>query len=461
MMNALDTSFDPAEEKKLVDWLNFHIGQEKFRPGFLRLEKMVGGYRQELEQRALPVVIIGGTNGKGETSHSLAFLLKSQQISYALWTSPHVLSVRERIQVNGGPVSYETLWKSVLHCYHQLQKKNIQNPTYYEFMLMVFMDVMLSYSTPIEFCLLEVGLGGRLDGVNFFSPHLTSITSISRDHENILGKGYKNILQEKLGITRPEIPLVTALELDYCRQRVDEYCREKSIPWVDLFAKGICRHEDNYSQRNQLLAFTLFTFLQKNKKMMQGELSPEEIRHSWENFSFPRTKGRSETMTLGERRFIFIGAHNIDGMRKLRSMVEQPKMTFGEGHGRKKAPPYDLILLSFSNRPLSEIRNLIRILLTPDPLGAEIVVTTFNHERAVKWETLLQLKQFPEGGQVRFCQQWEEVFTNEQEKVQATTKHILVTGSYYFIGVVESWLLCKGDRGSEENPQDLPPIFLP
>ena len=151
----------------------------------------------------------------------------------------------------GEEVSYPDLLGQFEKSYQEVKENNF-TLSYYEFLFHVFLS--LCVFKKVDVLILEVGLGGRLDAVNYLDPSLTAITSISRDHQEFLGNSFNLILREKLGIARPGIPLVTAFELKYLRGLATTYCRQNLIPYIDMRHKELIPKNANYSDQNRLMA---------------------------------------------------------------------------------------------------------------------------------------------------------------------------------------------------------------
>jgi dihydrofolate synthase/folylpolyglutamate synthase len=146
---------------------------------------------------------VGGTNGKGSTSHMLAAIMQQTGYKTGLYTSPHLKDFRERIRINGEMVPTDFVCNFVT-----TQQELIDNlePSFFE----VTVGMAFSYFAheQVDIAIIEVGLGGRLDSTNIITPELAVITNISLDHTNILGDNLAAIAQEKAGIIKPAIPVV-------------------------------------------------------------------------------------------------------------------------------------------------------------------------------------------------------------------------------------------------------------
>ncbi len=158
-------------------------------------------------QRKLQSVLIAGTNGKGSTAATLASITQAAGYRTGLYTSPHLLRVNERIQVNQEPISdaeFAVIYDRVERSAHELVERGELpwRPSFFEMLTAMAFEYFASAG--IELAVLEVGLGGRLDATNIVDPLISVITDIDFDHQNFLGNTLPEIAREKAGILRPK-----------------------------------------------------------------------------------------------------------------------------------------------------------------------------------------------------------------------------------------------------------------
>ena len=154
-------------------------------------------------QHKFKSVHIGGTNGKGSTSHMLAAVLQTAGYKTGLYTSPHLKDFRERIRINGAMISEQSVIDFVAR--HQADFEAIK-PSFFEMTVALAFDIFAKEK--VDIAIVEVGLGGRLDSTNIITPLLSVITNIGWDHMNILGNTLPLIAGEKAGIIKPGIPVI-------------------------------------------------------------------------------------------------------------------------------------------------------------------------------------------------------------------------------------------------------------
>lgn len=278
---------------------------------------------EELEnpQKNYKVIHIAGTNGKGSTSTMIEKVLLAKGYKVGKFTSPHILKFNERICLNGKDISdediikyYEIIKKIVIH-------KNLK-PTFFE----IITAMMFKYFSDkkIEYLVLEVGLGGRLDSTNIANGDIVVITNISYDHMEILGSSLEEIAKEKVGIIKENSYVIigddkkelksvinkgyvnvlekynnSSYELDFERFRTNIYIENK---------KYSCSLFGSYQYKNFLCAYEVLKKIGIEDNLIQKEVS----KVYW--------SGRMEVLKK-EKLVILDGAHNEDGVEKLLETV--------------------------------------------------------------------------------------------------------------------------------------------
>ena len=178
-----------------------HVGASAYKAGLentLALDEHFGH-----PHRAYRTIHVAGTNGKGSCSHTLASILQQAGYRVGLYTSPHLVDFRERIRVNGKPISEQRVIdfvESERHFFEPL------HPSFFE--LTTALAFLYFKEQKVDIAVIEVGLGGRLDCTNIIRPELSIITNISFDHTQFLGNTLAKIAGEKAGIIKPHTPVV-------------------------------------------------------------------------------------------------------------------------------------------------------------------------------------------------------------------------------------------------------------
>ncbi|MBR4704148.1 MAG: bifunctional folylpolyglutamate synthase/dihydrofolate synthase [Paludibacteraceae bacterium] len=180
----------------------FHqVGAAAYKPGLdntLRLMAHVGNPHEQLR-----AIHVAGTNGKGSTCHLIAACLQAAGLKVGLYTSPHLVSLTERIRINGQPIP-----KDKVAAFIEQNKAFLDElqPSFFETMTALAFSWFVAQK--VDIAVVEVGLGGRLDSTNVLTPVLSVITNIGLDHTEFLGNTLSKIAREKAGIIKPGVPCV-------------------------------------------------------------------------------------------------------------------------------------------------------------------------------------------------------------------------------------------------------------
>lgn len=430
-------------QRFLIDqFLLKHYGFEQFTPGLERSYPLYAQLKNEFEARGVKVVTIAGTNGKGQTSYELSRLLKATGIVHTVWSSPHIFSITERFLSSEGLIELNTLWDLINECHRSLE---IEHPnkkfSFYEFLFLVFLKWSAQFDA-LKVLVLEVGLGGRFDAVNHLDCDLAAITSISRDHQAILGPRYDLILYEKLGVARPHKKLFTHFKLDYLNQKTMEYTKEQRIKWQPLtihLAKHLNQNISleapvDYFKANLVLARTLFDEMAFLLNLHLPTLMEKIDQSRPEIF-----KAREECWSYFKRvELHFIGAHNPDGMRETARRLQQNGLQF-EG-----------VICAFSKRDLADVTCMLKTLnyyKREKHLMTALYPTVFEHLKALDSKNLEDVLANFGHNIDQTIYDWKNILQtimgqgrSLQDVGSENKKRWLFLGSYYFIGDVQHHL---------------------
>lgn len=175
--------------------------------------------------RTYKTIHVGGTNGKGSCSHTLAAILQSAGYKVGLYTSPHLVDFKERIRVNGTPIEEQFVMNFVTE--HRTFFEPL-HPSFFE--LTTAMAFLYFEHKQVDVAVIEVGLGGRLDCTNIINPDLALITNISFDHVGLLGDTLTKIASEKAGIIKPHTPVVIGEHNEETRPVFQSEAEKKQAP---------------------------------------------------------------------------------------------------------------------------------------------------------------------------------------------------------------------------------------
>ena len=421
---------DSASEKKLNLFVEELLGIEKFSPDSNRLNKYFSIFKEKFKEFEIPVVIIAGTNGKGEVSLLLEKYCLDNGLIPHLWNSPHIISVRERISHAGFPICASTL----LH-YFESHRELTQKLSYYEFLFYIFcystLEEIKKDKNKNHILLLEVGLGGRLDATNFFDSDLAILTSISRDHIEFLGSKLSGILAEKIAVTREGKDLVSAVEQNFLRPSIRQYCDKNDILLHDLW-EGMLTTDLDFHERNLLCARYAFETLHYHILEKHDAVKINEVDHVW---------GRPIKMTYNGCQFILLGSHNLDGLRHLAKWSSKMNL---EQNSSCSDHYFEQAWLSFSRNNTDELKQCLELIDESPCIASDIYLTSFNHPRATDWNTLVESansvmskigkKVYFEQDITTLIYKLSEYIEDRKSESEAGQRRILLAGSYYFIG---------------------------
>ncbi len=333
---------------------------------------------------------IAGTKGKGSVAAMCESVLRAAGYRTGLYTSPHLHTFRERIQVNGQLFPEETL-ASLTERLQPLVSR-IEGITTFE--IITALGFLYFAEQGVEFAVLEVGMGGRLDATNVVNPLVAIITSLSYDHIPILGETLPQIAQEKAGIIKHKACVVSAPQAPSAMAVIEEVCREKQAKltvvgrdWTwgakEANPEGqrfrITNHESRITNhdlwipllgRHQLVNATVVVAAME-KLRQQGVNIPEASVE--EGLRRVRWPGRLEI--LGREPWVVVdGAHNGDSARKLVVAI-------------KELFPHRRLILVFGALMGHSVPDMLEALL---PASDEVILTRANRIRAVGTLDLLQ-----------------------------------------------------------------------
>jgi dihydrofolate synthase/folylpolyglutamate synthase len=280
-------------------------------------------------QQSLRFIHVAGTNGKGSTCAMLESIYRAGGLRVGLFTSPHLISFRERIQVNRQPISEQQVVEQVRAMKELLENfPKEQHPTFFE--VVTVMALRYFAAEGCDLVIWETGLGGRLDATNIVRPLASVITNVQLDHEKWLGATVERIAAEKAGIIKLRVPVFTSAEDPTARAVIAAAATREEAP-LFVIAKpleGIALPLLGEHQRlNAALAKATVRYLAD-----QIPVSDEAIRRGLETVSWP---GRLQVIKRGRQTILLDGAHNPAGAKALRTAITQnfanepPTLIFG------------------------------------------------------------------------------------------------------------------------------------
>jgi dihydrofolate synthase/folylpolyglutamate synthase len=341
-------------------------------------------------QHAFPSVVIAGTKGKGSTAALLESIVRHAGLRTGLWTSPHLHSYRERIQVDRCPISQQELVQAVEAIRPVVEAFDPQPFGRLSVFALGFAIALRYFAARnVDLAILEVGLGGRYDCANVVTPLLSVITSISYDHMQVLGDTLAQIASEKAGILKPGVPAITVPQHPEAQEVIVRVAAEVGAPLWIAAELSDRRPEINALSIAQLQAPTMFDPFERycgpTATALQGVFQRENTRLAVgaalllrdaglpiadaaiaAGLATARWPGRMEVVT-GEPPIVLDGAHNGDSAHKLIQSIAE-------------AFPGRRIVLVFGT---SQDKDLNRILVELMPAVDALVLTHSRHPRAL------------------------------------------------------------------------------
>ncbi len=347
--------------------------------------------------RAYPTVHIAGTNGKGSTAAFVESILRQAGFRTGLNTSPHLERINERFRINGEEISDELFAGTFTRIHSVIEEllgegKLRAHPTYFECVTALAFEVFARQR--VEFAVIEVGLGGRLDATNIITPAVSIIARIDFDHENFLGHSLREIAREKAGILKHGVPVVSAPQLPEAREVLRARARELHCQLVETEEAFRADQESVVGDCFRARVTELATGLQLSlapelpgRFQMQNALNAvaaaralqaKNFRISNENIergiAAARWPGRLEKLQSHPDIYLD-GAHNPGAARELARFLEE---NFA---GRR----ISLIYGAMRDKAVDEVTGLLF------PLAAEVIFTEPGNPRAVSAAQLAQM----------------------------------------------------------------------
>ena len=297
-------------------------------------------------QEKLRFIHVAGTNGKGSTCAILENIYRAQGLRVGLFTSPHLVSFTERIQVNRVCIAEADVARLTLGMINSLGGRDMERwafrPTFFEFV--TIMALIYFREEKCDLVIWETGMGGRLDATNIVRPLVSVITNIQHDHQHWLGHSLEEIAIEKAGIIKPGIPVVTATEREEALKVIRETAKMQQARLIVISEEGqfgkqfVALLEEMpllgaHQKKNATLALAVCCTLSEKLP-----LRAESVQRGIRSVSWP---GRLQMIQRGQTKFLLDGAHNPDGAATLamalREYFAEHKRTLILGLFRDKA----------------------------------------------------------------------------------------------------------------------------
>lgn len=363
------------------------------------------------------VVHVAGTNGKGSVCAMAAAICQAQGHRTGLFTSPHLITYRERIRVNGEMIS-ETDAAEGLSVIRELVRSWEPHPTFFE--ITTALALRHFQQQQCEVVILETGLGGRLDATNVITPAVSALTPIGLDHQDWLGDTIEQIAGEKAGIIKPRVPVVSAEQSAAAESVIRARATECDAPLQfvsERVSDARLRLAGIHQQRNAALAIAAL-------RAADITVAPDAIARGLAAVDWPARFQRFD------ERLVIDGAHNPAGARVL---VQTWKQNFGDQRAT-------IVAGMLRDKNAADIWQVLRA------VADRVLLPRFQSERAMLPDELaVAIRRIAPELPV-------ECFHSVDEAIEAARKRsapILVTGSLHFAGEVLATL--RGEPAAYEE----------
>lgn len=403
-----------------------------------RLLELLGNPHKKLK-----LIHIAGTNGKGSTSSIIGEILIANGYKVGFYNSPHLEDIEETIRINNDNIKEQELIDLINEVKPKVNKiieEGYSHPT--EFEILTCLMYLYLYRENVDFGIIEVGLGGRLDSTNVITPIISVITPISFDHMNILGNTIGEIAKEKAGIIKDKIPVVSAIQREEVKRvllekvkeentNIDFVAAEEDYKFVEIIKEDKIYQRievklknkyllelpllGEHQQINLTLALKVIEILEENQYV---SINKNKLALGVKNTIW---KGRMEVLEENPT-FLIDGAHNEEGIKYLKKNLEE----YFEYNNLY------LIIGILKDKKVEEMLGLIT------PLAKEIYTVTPNSPRATKATDLMEIvKKY--NANVKAFDDYNDAIL-EARKNAKKEDMILGVGSLYMIGRLRNFV---------------------
>ena len=386
-------------ENWILNRLPFYQSQglKAYKPGIDNIRFFV----EQLNLNLLEIkfIHVGGTNGKGSTCAYLSSIIQESGYKVGLFTSPHFFDFRERIKVNNKKIEEDFIIKFIQENIELIEELNL---SFFE--LSFGMSLYYFFEQKVDYAVIEVGLGGRLDATNIINPLLSVITNISYDHTEILGNTLEKIAYEKAGIIKKNTKIIIG-ERDKKTQNIFIQKAEENFSDV-IFASDYKTDFENseieYQNKN------IRTAVQVSKNLNDQNINATSIKRGIMNLDSNTDFYGRWTIINYNPKVIFDSAHNESGFSYLSQQLKKLN--------------YDRLFIILSFVKGKDVKKLITLL----PKKSLIYFTSSNTERSMNYEEITQCVK----ENINFDKNPMKVY-KEVLKQSSSKDLIIITGSNY------------------------------
>lgn len=398
--------------------------------GLYRMEAILNALGNP--ERGLKSIHIAGTNGKGSTAAMVTAFAKAHGLRVGTFTSPHMDSIRERIQLDGVPLEEEPFWQAA-SLVREVERRLLEEwGSFNYFEILTAMMFVVFHQEAVDLAVIEVGIGGLLDNTNVGHPLVSVITTIGLDHQDLLGSSLEEIAVQKAGIIKPGQQVVIGPVTCECMDVIRDTASQQGAT-VQAFGEAFSLVEDSYQdealtipleqlalkgvfqKENATVAIRAFrAWMEAIRRSVQAECIEAALRVvSW--------PGRMEVLQATPL-VIIDGAHNLPAIERLiQNMTARI--------GKKQTLLFSALTRKDSKQMLARLQEAL-----PD---VNIILTSFHPS---KGQSIARADMEMVLGSSRIS--YEESFEDVIERFARSTddkSELWVTGSLYFIAEVRHW----------------------
>ena len=383
-------------------------------------------------ERGLKSIHIAGTNGKGSTAAMVTAFAKAHGLRVGTFTSPHMDSIRERIQLDGEPLGEEPFWQAVSVIKEVENRLSEEWGAFNYFEILTAMMFVVFQQEAVDLAIIEVGIGGLLDNTNLGHPLVSVITTIGLDHQDLLGTTLEEITAQKAGIIKAGQQVIVGPVTRECMDVIREIASEKGAT-VQAFGEDSSLVEDSYQdtkltisleqlalkgafqKENATVAIRAFrSWMEATGRSVQTEFIEEALRVvSW--------PGRMEVLQATPL-VIIDGAHNLPAIERL---VQNMRTHVG----KKQTLLFSALTRKDSQQMLARLQEAL-----PD---VNIILTSFHPSRGLSISRS-DVEAYLDSPKISYEESFEEVI-DRFASLTDDESELWVTGSLYFIAEVRHW----------------------
>ena len=383
-------------------------------------------------ERGLKSIHIAGTNGKGSTAAMVTAFAKAHGLRVGTFTSPHMDSIRERIQLDGVPLGEESFWQAASVVIEVENRLFEEWGAFNYFEILTAMMFVVFQQEAVDLAIIEVGIGGLLDNTNVGHPLVSVITTIGLDHQDLLGSTLEEITAQKAGIIKSGQQVVVGPVTRECMDVIREIASEKGAT-VQAFGEDFSLVEDSYQdtvltislkqlalngafqKENATVAIRAFrSWMDATGRSVQ----PEFIEAALRVVSWP---GRMEV--LQDTPLVMIdGAHNLPAIERLVQNITAHV-------GKKQTLLFSALTRKDSQQMLLRLQEAL-----PD---VNIILTSFHPSRGMSIARS-DVEAYLDSRKISYEESFEDVIDRFASSTEDKSE-LWVTGSLYFIAEVRHW----------------------